>query len=302
MRKEPYQMFSSKIAQQVNLYTYLAKFPQWMDNLAENMSAIRSGKDIKDLPRHEGKPAIIVGAGPSVEKYKQLDSLSRWLWLLRPDDGILIACDKALKPIHATGVVPDLVISTDGDPQVAKFYGDMSGYWAKAVFNALSVHPDTVKACPFPIFWYQSIIDDPRQPNSITRAVHYMTKKTMLQSLGNVGGMAWHIALYLGCNPIGIMGLDYGYPADTHIEETIYYKAYLKLAKEDAAKAKQFFHLVKNEDTGKTILSDMNWDAYRRIFLQYAAKAPVETVNLSPESSIYGENIKTQSLEEFLRK
>jgi len=293
---KPYEVGIPDSAKRISTYTFNVKEYLWMNSLAQNMSGIRNGRDVKDLPKREDVPALVIGAGPSINKHQQLKIISK-----SDFKGTIFVCDRILKRALAKRIVPDYVVCIDGAPQIASFFPKKSKP-ITAIFNGLTVHPDTVKACSYPIYWFISIIDNPKGEMSLTRAIHYMTKKAMLVSLGNVGGTTWNIALYLEHNPIALVGLDYGYPQNTHIEETIYYRAYLKLAKGDKEVVKGFFDIMKNPDTGKEVLVDMNFNAYRDMFLPHAECAKCSTINCSPTSSLFGPGIKYQSLEEFLHE
>lgn len=283
-------------AQQINQFTYHRNEYLWMNNLARNIETIRLGTDIKDLPKQKNKPAIVIAAGPTVKKYKQLKKIAK-----SDFKGHIFVCDKSLRDALKHKLDPLYVVAIDGNPCIADFFREAENNgFTQAIFNAITISPTTIKECNFPIHWFISMLDHPREPKSLTRAIHYMTKKTMLASMGNVGGTAWHLAYYLGYNPIALVGLDYGYPQPTHIEDTIYYDAYLKLVGGEKELVKNLFKVIKNKETGKEMLIDMNFNAYRGILLPFLKAARCTTINCSPESTIFGDGIHYQLLEEFL--
>lgn len=281
----------------INEQTFREKEGLWFNNLAENLTSIRGGHDLLDLPKHDGQPALVVGAGPSA--YEQLPVIAD---LAKGFKGVIVACDKILRDLLEKGVEPLYVLSVDGDPQVAKFFTDLPpSPTTSAVMNGFTIHPDTVKACPYPIYWYTSIIDNPYEAKSLTRAIQWMTKKTMLPSLGNVGGTAWNVSLNLNCDPVGLVGLDYGYPPDNRLEETIYWRAYVQSFGEKLAR-ENCYRVLTNPETGRKYLSDLNWDVYRKILYDFSDRShKAQTFNCSPRSSLSGHGIKYKALEEFMR-
>ncbi len=296
LSKKPYEESIRDNARQINEATFKEKEWLWFTSLGANMEDIRNGKDVSALPRHLEETALVISAGPSI--FSRLETVKEAIRTFR-FRGPIIAVDKILKPCLNCGIDPDIVVSCDGDPEIAEFFKNplyLHGK-TKAVMNCMTIHPDTVWACPYPIYWYLGIIDDPTEPKSLTRMIHYMTGRTMLQGLGNVGGMAWNLALYLGCTRIGMLGMDYGYPVETTLEDTIYYKAYRLLVGEKAIK--QCFRTVTNP-RGNEVLTDLNWDVYKEIFLAYSKAAKADTVNLSPTSALFGPGIRFQDLETFL--
>lgn len=301
-------------------HTFQLKERMWMENLARNMPLILEGKDIRDFLKCKGS-AIVIGAGLSVEKYDQLETVSKSGYGLKPVGasvkGTIIATDKMLKPCLRDGIVPDLVMTADGDPAVASFYDEIMNTLiqrnsfsnitfekTKAVLNALTTHPDTVAKVPYDKFWYITPVDDPFSIRSITRAIHFMTKKTILSSFGNVGGQAFNLACFLEADPVILVGLDCGYPPETPLEETSYYKTYAELAKRQGKKVEDYFTTVRNPDTGKEVMLDMNWSVYREVFLKHMRlmKKKVRVINCSPISSLFGEGITHMSLKEVLQK
>lgn len=292
----------------VGEHTWQLKERMWMENLAENLPLILVGRDIRELPKCTDS-AIVIGAGPSVEKYGHLGVIEGSGY-----GGTIIATDKMLKPCLRQGIVPHLVMTADGDPAIADFYDgatevanavfrfpDEAVKRTKAVLNALTVHPSTVAKCKFEKFWYMTPVDDPMASRSVTRAVHFMTKKTILSSFGNVGGEAFNLAMFLGADPVILVGLDYGYPPETPPEETTYYSSYAELAKRQGKKVEEYFTTIRNPNTGNEVMLDMNWAVYRRLFLQQIKRAKVRIINCSPISSLFGEGIEFMQLEEALK-
>lgn len=292
-------------------HTWQLKERLWMENLAVNMPLILVGRDIRELPKCGGS-AVVVGAGPSVKEYNQLGALEGSGY-----SGTIIATDRMLKPCLESGVIPQLVMTADGDQSIAGFYDgvnevvrsvfkfpDLAAKRTSAVLNALTVHPDTVAKCPYEKFWYVTAVDNPLGDRSVTRAVHFMTKKTILSSFGNVGGEAVNLAMFLGANPVIMVGMDYGYPLDLKLEQTSYYGPYAELAKRRGERLEDYFTRVDNPDTGNSVMVDMNWAVYREIFLRHMRmmKKKARVINCSPVSSLFGEGIEFMPLEEALKK
>lgn len=279
--------------------TFQLKEKLWMENLARNISnGMLINPDIRELPKLNGS-AVVIGAGPSVERYDHLKLLKESGY-----GGTIVACDKILIPCLKAGLTPDIVITADGDPKIAEFYNHelvKQNGKTKAVLNVIT-HPETVTKVPYHVFWYMTPVDDPLAPRSITRCMHFMTKKTIFSSFGCVGGEAFNLAYFLGANPIILVGMDYGYPPDTPPEQTSYYGSYAELAKRQGKKVGDYFTTVRNPDTGNDVVLDMNWAIYRRLFLQQIKKAKVKIINCSPTSSLFGEGIEFIELKEVLEK
>ena len=281
--------------------TFQLKEALWADNLAENMPVVRSGGDIKELPKLNGSSAVVVGAGPSVERHGHLNLLKESGY-----GSAIVACDKILVPCLKAGVTPSIVISIDGAQAISKFFDDTiiaENGRTKAALNVIT-HPDTVAKIPCEKYFFMTSYDDPFEKKSITRIIHFMTRKTIMSSFGCVGGQAVNLAMFLGANPVVMVGMDYGYPSDTPLEQTSYYQSYRWLAEKSRKKIGDYFTKIRNPDTGEEVMLDLNWSVYRELFLRHMKmlKKKIQVVNCSPTSSLFGENIEFLPLKEALEK
>ncbi len=301
------------------------KWPGWWDNFAQNIPIVRAGSDVKLIPKRQG-PALVIGAGPSFSP-KQ----ARLLQTLQ-DKLTIIAADRMLKPLLQVGIQPAFVATVDGDPSVADFYNE----WATktdAVLNAVTTHPKTVEMAinrTRQQFWFVSFFDDPQLPTcptcrrvSPTAGFYFMSgQKTILQALGNVGALCWHLGYYLGCNPVILVGMDYSYPVGTPIEKTHYYDAYLKIAAQEhigyaasqldiedhvrrCLKCKQRVHdsyeTKTNPDFKQDYMTDKIWTVYQELLLPFIARAKCRTINCSG-GALHGPGITSMELEAALGK
>jgi intein/homing endonuclease len=166
--------------------------------MALNMPEILAGKDIKDLPRFDGQPCLIIGAGPSIRQFRQLEVLAKSGW-----KNPIICSDRMLIQLLKRKIKPDIVVTVDGESVVQKFYRhplvEKFKGEVKAALCASTVHPDVLKHCPLEKYFFIALWDNPLNPTSLTRAFHLMTQKTMLETYGNAGSCAFSIAYYLGC-------------------------------------------------------------------------------------------------------
>ncbi len=98
---------SSIRKQEVGNATLLRFGKIWTKNIFRNMHRyFKSSKLIPYIGWAKQKPAIIVGAGPSLAE--SLDLLKQ-----HKDNAIIIACDTALPILHHHGISPDFVVTVD---------------------------------------------------------------------------------------------------------------------------------------------------------------------------------------------
>lgn len=93
----------------VGLNTNIRYLPVRSENIFHNAIHVNNGYKTEQftefIPRDI--PAFVVGAGPSLDK--NIDELKR-----AKGKGFIIACDTAVKPLLAHGIVPDMYVLVDG--------------------------------------------------------------------------------------------------------------------------------------------------------------------------------------------
>lgn len=269
----------------------------WMNNFAENLPTIRKADDIKKLPKSK-KPAIVIGAGPSL-KHVDLKQLRNW-------NGLVFACDRMFPELQKIGVYPDYVTTVDGNPMVADFYSDVDfNCKTRVVLACQTTHPDIAKLIPLELqHYFVGLWDNPLNPASLTRMFHLMTNKMIMSTGGNTGACSWNLAHFLGCNPIGVLGLDFGY--DTlNFEKTTYFKTFKVLAsingKLDLNLFKSYYRRVTSA-AGFEMLTDQMFLTYFQLFKRLLTTAKVKTYNLGRHSILPKTLVPFVEFETFLEK
>lgn len=275
--------------------------PTWMNNFALNLKEIRYGKNTTEIITQLKQPALIVGAGPSIYKHNQLETLKKLNF-----KGAIFSTDKMLKPCIDSGVEPDYVCSVDGDIKIADFYKKIPKIKTKILLCASTINPLVVKTISeqdLDIYWFLSILDNPlNNMVSLTRAMHYMSDgKFMLQTPGQVGTTLWALAVCFGCNPIILLGFDFSYN-DLNPKNSLYYRHFLELCKGNEEKVKEFYKIGENPYFHNLHLVDGIWLMYKELFMLLINSAPYETINCTGGGSLWGGKIKSMTLEEALTK
>lgn len=297
----------------------------WLQNFARNLPNILKGKTIADLvpekPDEVPKgAAVVVGAGPSIYKYKHLELLAESNF-----KGVIISTDRMLIPCLHHGIIPNLTVTVDGNREkIVKFYDDpLVDKYGEQLKAALitCVAPNVVKRlqkAKAEIYWYHPIFDDVRQSESLTKIImditstekdekQYYYKPKGVPSMtcgGNTGAASWIIAFeLLKRSPIGLIGIDLGYLEGTPLEKTAYYNQLMQASGGDVTKIMPYYKEYYNPKSKRKVLTDLVFNHYREAWLEMAAITPawVETVNCSWETTLFGPNIKQMRFEEFLQ-
>jgi len=200
----------NKLQRQIAKGTINTNGQMWRENLYANMEAIKKGRSIRsDKVGLNKYKAIVVAAGPTMHTrgIQELD----YLYANRDEHTVIIACDGALPVFREAKHTPDLIVSGDGSPIVAKFYQDkLRGDFINVFLNT-TVSPTTreiIEHHGYDITWWQSMYE---------KELKDLTLKNIpsFNSGGNVGTTCWVLASYLGCSPIGLLGIELSWSDDT---------------------------------------------------------------------------------------
>lgn len=285
----------------------LEQFGQlWMENIAQNMGVILSSKSVKELQKHTNRSAIVIAAGPSLKKKNHLE-------MLRKSDfkGIIIAVDRMLITLLKEGIIPDYVINADGHrDNILKFFDDPivdeHANQIKAIFATLAP-PNAIKRFKGEKYFYNAMIDDPKAKNSITKYLRFLTKKPNLNTTGNVGGFGVIFGYYLKCNPIGMIGLNLSYPAETPFDETYSYqnikKAYPEMTEEEIYAT--FYEECTHPFFKTKSYTEPIFSYYKEGLIDAAHYMDAEgfnIINCTEGGIIFEEPIESMWFKDFLRK
>ncbi len=296
----------------------------WLANFARNLSLILApdaralGDLVQDLQvpsRRPAGPALVIGGGPSLRAHRHLERLAESC----PAGLVLVATDRILIPLLRLGVIPDLVVSIDGDHEViARFVDDpiveQHGPKLRVAMASMGAPPvaERLARAGATLYWFHPLFDDPRRQGSLTALQRGMTRSARwpeglpaVSCGGHAGATAWVLAhALLGRSPVGLIGLDLGYPADYPLERTQCYPVIRELTGGDPEAVRAYFTEIYNPDLGQPALLDVMFAEFRRHFLEMAGRVPswVRTSNCTEGGSLFGPGITTLPLARFLEQ
>jgi hypothetical protein len=170
----------------------------WTRNIFRNLASLPEIGP-RPLPRL-GKPTFVLGAGPSLEGVLPLIAGHR-------DRLALVACDTALPPLAALGIVPDLAICLEGQAHNLHDFA-ASGGAVMPLLADLSSHPASFRALAGPK--HLSLVSI--APGAFGRRLAALDLPFLpAPPLGSVGVHALHVARRISEGPILAVGLDFAY-------------------------------------------------------------------------------------------
>jgi hypothetical protein len=283
----------------------------------------------------EGEDALVIAAGPSVHRQDSaklikksgfkgviVASESAMSWCLR--EGIVPHLVVTLDP-HATRLVrwfgdPDLTEEAlakddyfarqDLDPlfrerqlsfnkEMIDLVNEYGPQMRIAVASSASqAVVRRVLEAGMEAYWWNPMYDDYDLEHGLTRRIHRLNGLPCINAGGNVGSACWVLChAVLSKKRTGLVGMDFGYYADTPYSRTQYYKEILALVGPE--RLDEVFVRITNPHVKQEFYTDPAYLWYRNGFLEMAQQADCETYNCTGGGILFGPSIRWLSLSEF---
>jgi hypothetical protein len=170
-----------------------AKQRLWLEHLAHNFKHLLRMPDVSRLlGLGQGRPALVVGAGPSLDQsLAELRGIDRRC--------LVLAAASALAPLAGVGVAPHLALAMEAKDESRQLAGADPGRTILAA--ASSSHPAHFAAWP----GYKALFH--LQP----WVAGLVGEGLALPSGGHVTSVAFSLAVLMGCHPIILVGQDLAY-------------------------------------------------------------------------------------------
>lgn len=251
----------------ININT-ISRFDKlWSYNIASNVIEISTHYGVnKFFNKYKNIPAVIVSAGPSLEKnIRKLKEIK--------NKALIIAVDTAMKPLYSHNISPHFVITIDPQKKNSKYFRNIN-FKDTVLIAESSVDKEAIDSFNGAIFFINSI---------------FPLAKYFMESLGNRGDIttggsvstaAYDFAIRIGANPIIMVGLDLSFPNyQTHIkgsyhEENFFTEIY-KLDSYDSRIYKVLIDGNLREEKNiynEKVWTDSRFDMYRNWFEEQCVK------------------------------
>ncbi|MGE3179775.1 MAG: motility associated factor glycosyltransferase family protein, partial [Vicinamibacterales bacterium] len=271
---------------------------RYLLNTLRNAPAIAREADAGALlGRFAGVPAILVAAGPSLDR--NLPAIARGR-----DRALVVAVDTALRPLLAAGIEPDLVVGVDPTEANARHLAELPRCGTTYFVSEGSLDPEAWRAFEGRTFAFRVTGTQPwpwLQAGGVDRA--------KLRAWGSVLTTAFDLTLGMGCDPIVFTGADLGFTHDrpyargtTYEEEWTREQAWGQTLEESwAMRLGSWPDLREPGVDGGPVRTAAHLVAFRDWIAAEAAKATGRTiVNATPGGILVGDGIALQPVERAL--
>ena len=268
---------------------------RYLVNTLANLGAILEAGHVTDFDGAAGgRPAIIAGAGPS---------LNRNIEELRPfrDRAILIAAGSAMRPLLASGIEVDLLVALDpGDLNAKNLAGTSEGNHTLLVaegslpsevlreFRGRTIAFRVGDNHPWP--WLRSLGVDPGA----------------LRAWGSVITSSFDLAIRMGCDPIVFVGADHAYTnGQPYCRNTTWEKDWRDVERCGMPMADIWRYWMESRPVvmaqssrGEAVESASHLLAYRDWLVDASVRAaPIRVINATGAGVLWGGRIEIMGVE-----
>lgn len=326
----------SDVAMEITAISYDLHKNALLSHANNNVSRVKH--TLRDVPPPVGKKAksaVIISAGPSVHRQQSISHIlkSGYEGTVVAVDGALISCLKAglfpdyvltLDP-HETRIVrwygdPDFEQNSRNDDYFERQDLDVEfrtnlmeqnnthialvnlhGSKSKAIISSSA--PQNVvrriEEAKFDSYWWNPLVDNPSEPDSLTRRLYEINGLPCMNTGGNVGTAAWVFAsTVLNIPLIGLLGMDFGYYADLPYSKTQkYYELINHLGTSEGLDI--HFPNYVFPLTGEKFYTDVTYSWYRKNFLELLALSSATTFNCTGGGVLFSDRLHCINLQTF---
>jgi hypothetical protein len=311
-------------ALKLDVNTAMGLIREWLENARQNwvitqdltaphphgytLEQCRTVLDLlKDNP-WQGKPAIVMGAGPSLLQNHLLEQLAASHF-----GGPVLSCGHSLKWCYERGVYPHFSNIIDSNEKLLGFIDDpiidVHCQKTKMIF-ANSVNPWVIKRWKGERYFILTSVPNNLIPNVDNVVSDLLPHLPMMDTGGNSGAFMYALAALLKCDPICTIGIDFSYPEGTPYEETQYHMAWMQSVgtayKDEADMIQQIYHHGTHPVFKTKYYTDFVYEVFLSTFTEmakiYRKQAGITTINATEGGAIAGPDILCMTFRDFLEE
>lgn len=248
------------------------------------------------------KPALIIGNGPSLTKFKHLGLINEYGF-----DGDIFCVTAALKKVLDAGIIPKYIGSLDAEDKDTNFID--FPIVDEAVKNnpdkmiglfGTTIHPTTNERYKGNRLFYSGHISELDVAN-LSHMIHLLTKAPAMNTCGNVGSSLWSLAIFMGYNPIILIGMDLSWESLEEMKK--YYPNSVDESWYDENKKPRFKRWY-NKDCKVQYYTEPVYESYKISMIEWMrvlGKAGAITINCTEQGALHGKGINNVKFEEYLK-
>jgi hypothetical protein len=269
--KEQYQQFLSEFKERVSdkraaLHINLAFEKRWTINSMLNLKhTLQTPNMLHDVDRahFKGKPAILVAAGPSLQK-----EFERLREIKEEGRAYIFSVGSAINALIEQGIMPDAACTYDPTVNNQYVFEKLKARQINAVplIYGTSVGYETLENYPGPML-HMITTQDTVSPYYLQDESH--TTLERVQDAPSIAVVTLELLYKLGCNPVILVGQDLAYPDQQRYAHGIEYRHVSSKLSEEETGNKNFQYV--DDVLGNQVLTDQGYTRMRKQLEQYIA-------------------------------
>lgn len=281
----------------ININT-ISRFDKlWAYNIASNVAEISTHYGVsRFFDKYKNIPAVIVSAGPSLEKnIRKLKEMK--------NKALIIAVDTAMKPLFSRNISPHFVITIDPQKKNSKYFRNVN-FKESVLIAESSVDKEAIDSFNGAVYFINSIFP---------LAKYFMEElgdRGDITTGGSVSTAAYDFAIRIGANPIIMVGLDLSFPNyQTHIKGSYHEENFFaEIYKLDSYESRIYKVLIAgNLREEKNIYNEKVWtdsrfDMYKNWYEEQCEKNNKIKFYNATEGGIKINGMENIKLEELIKK
>jgi hypothetical protein len=177
----------------------------WLRNTIENIPTMFEARSLTTLrDAFEGKPVVVVSAGPSLDKNMDLLKDVR-------DNVVIVAVDTAVKALKERGIEPHLMVTVDGKNRNYRLNLKPSPFEDVPLVGMLRSYPPIYEESRARKFLLSDGVDARVLNKSLLGEADINWEHTTFGVGSSVAHMAYNVARFVGGSPIIFIGQDLAY-------------------------------------------------------------------------------------------
>ncbi len=182
---------------EININTSVVFSKDWIANFFENITQLLQSVNLDSYEsRLKGVPAVIVSAGPSLNKNVHLLNKIK-------DKAVIISAGSSVNILEKNGVIPHIMVGVDGGEGESRIFNKVKSSDIYFAYSS-SIHPEGLKNYKGPKLYFKTNVLE--YTSWFEKEMEMNTQD--LRSGASVSNLALDIARLMGCDPIILVGQD----------------------------------------------------------------------------------------------
>ncbi len=274
---------------EININTSVVFSKDWIENFFENIIQLIQSVNLDSYEsRLKGVPAVIVSAGPSLNKNLHLINKIK-------DKAVIISAGSSINILEKNGVTPHIMVGVDGGEGESRIFNNVKASDIYFAYSS-SIHHEGLKNYKGPKLYFKTNVLE--YTSWFEKEMDLNTKD--LRSGASVSNLALDIARLMGCDPIILVGQDLSYAnLQSYADGAVLKDEQDKILKQNIEKMNKYY-LKEKDINGNIVYTIPSMISMKIYFEEYVKLYPKVTYLNGSEGGLPIKGIPNKPLSEII--